>query len=82
MPAELAKASGATPVKLMAAATVLVPGEALADALASARRGTLDGVPEGEAPLESVGEREGVVEAAAVPDSDEEGDVEGVPVED
>ena len=76
-PAVLAKAAGGTLPKLIAAATALVPGAAEAEAGAAGSLGTLDGVPEGLAPRESVAVTEGVLEAAAVPVSEEDGEAPG-----
>ena len=76
-PAVLAKAAGGTLPKLIAADTALVPGAADADAGAAGSLGTLDGVPEGLAPHESVAVTEGVLEAAAVPVSEEDGEAPG-----
>ena len=76
-PAVLAKAAGGTLPKLIAADTALVPGAAEAEAGAAGSLGTLDGVPEGLAPRESVAVTEGVLEAAAVPVSEEDGEAPG-----
>lgn len=76
-PAVLAKAAGGTLPKLIAAATALVPGAAEAEAGAGGSLGTLDGVPEGLAPRESVAVTEGVLEAAAVPVSEEDDEAPG-----
>ena len=83
MPADEAKASGATLLNVMAAATALVPGDADADAPATGSLGTWVGLPEGEAPLEREGVRDGEDEGSPVPDTlalarEAEGEGEGV----